>query len=344
MTVDECTAARDRLAASLKARLHAILDDLLPRDARVALLDYPDSENVGDNAIWLGELRWLHESGRTLVYACARDDYNPHEVRRRLGSDGVVLIHGGGNFGDLYPVHDELRFRILQDFPDHKIIQLPQTINYRDAGAAGKAARAFASHPDVTLIVRDEPSVDRAERLLGVQAILCPDMAFGLGALRRREPVQEVTWLARRDKERVGPVPRQGEGVEAVDWLDTKANTFGFRLARQINTPLAASAGSSRVAARLVQTSVRANYQRLAEGRLTFGMRMISTGRVLVTDRLHAHILAVLAGIPNVLVSDRYGKTRDVHYAWTRESSTWLAEGHDAALALAAQKVTALHD
>jgi exopolysaccharide biosynthesis predicted pyruvyltransferase EpsI len=335
--IAEPAVVRRSLAIDLKARLHATLDEVVPPGAHVALLDYPDSENVGDNAIWLGTLHWLRESGRTLAYACAHEGYNPAELRRRLGHDGVILFSGGGNFGDLYPAHEALRLRVLRDFPDHKVVQLPETINYEEPGMAAATGRALAAHRDFTLLVRDRASIERAEGLLGIEAVLSPDMAFGLGPLRRRPPVRPVTWLARRDKERSGPLAERLLGVEPVDWLDTTANTFGFRLVRRLNTPLAGWAGASDVVARMGQPTVRVTYQRLAEGRLTFGMRMISTGSVLVTDRLHAHILAVLAGIPNVLVADRYGKTRDVHSTWTEGSATLLADSHEAALELARQ-------
>jgi exopolysaccharide biosynthesis predicted pyruvyltransferase EpsI len=329
--------ARRPLAVELKARLHATLDRVVPPGARVALLDYPDSENVGDNAIWLGELCWLRESGRELVYACAREDLSPAELRRRLGAEGVILFSGGGNFGDLYPAHEAMRLRVLREFPDHKIVQLPETVNYGDPSTAARTGRAFAAHRDFTLLVRDRASVERAARQLGLEAILCPDMAFGLGALRGRRPRQPVTWLARRDKEGGAPLPERLLNTVPVDWLDTTANTIGFRLVRRLNTPLATLSGRSSAVARVSQPLVRANYQRLAEGRLTFGMRMIGAGRVLVTDRLHAHILAVLAGIPNILVADRYRKTLDVHDAWTVDSATVLAEDHEAAMELASR-------
>jgi exopolysaccharide biosynthesis protein PssK len=63
---------------------------------------------------------------------------------------------------------------------------------------------------------------------------------------------------------------------------------------------------------------------------------MISSGEVLVTDRLHGHIVAMLMGVPHVLVDNSYGKLRRFHETWTSDSTiTYWAEDLDSALELA---------
>jgi exopolysaccharide biosynthesis predicted pyruvyltransferase EpsI len=44
---------------------------------------------------------------------------------------------------------------------------------------------------------------------------------------------------------------------------------------------------------------------------------MLSAGAVVVTDRLHGHILCTLAEIPHVVVPDRHGKIRNYWDTWT---------------------------
>jgi pyruvyl transferase EpsO len=39
-----------------------------------------------------------------------------------------------------------------------------------------------------------------------------------------------------------------------------------------------------------------------------------------VTDRLHAHLLALLLGIPHVVLDNSYGKLHHFIAAWTHES------------------------
>ena len=51
------------------------------------------------------------------------------------------------------------------------------------------------------------------------------------------------------------------------------------------------------------------------------GCSLMASARVVVTDRLHAHILCVLLGVPHVLLDNSYGKVRGFYEAWTSECS-----------------------
>src|SRR3546814_10452775 len=48
--------------------------------------------------------------------------------------------------------------------------------------------------------------------------------------------------------------------------------------------------------------------QRRAEWRFQRGLAMLAAGELVVTDRLHAHILSLLLDIPHVLPDNSYGK------------------------------------
>ena len=98
-----------------------------------ALVDFPNHSNVGDSAIWLGEETYLQKKlGRAPSYVCTYDTWSKEEFERAVPA-GPILIHGGGNFGDLWPSHQEFRLRLLSEFPDRQIIQLPQTLNFSSA-------------------------------------------------------------------------------------------------------------------------------------------------------------------------------------------------------------------
>jgi pyruvyl transferase EpsO len=52
---------------------------------------------------------------------------------------------------------------------------------------------------------------------------------------------------------------------------------------------------------------------------------------VVVTDRLHGHILSVLLGIPNVLMDNSYGKNQSFYATWTQDLDLvrWAKKGDD---------------
>jgi pyruvyl transferase EpsO len=58
-------------------------------------------------------------------------------------------------------------------------------------------------------------------------------------------------------------------------------------------------------------------YDAFARARLRAGVRLLSRARVVVTDRLHGHVLCVLLGIPHVALDNSYGKVRSLLDTWT---------------------------
>jgi exopolysaccharide biosynthesis predicted pyruvyltransferase EpsI len=55
------------------------------------------------------------------------------------------------------------------------------------------------------------------------------------------------------------------------------------------------------------------------------GIELLSSAAVVVTDRLHAHVLSLLLGIPHVVTDNVSGKIRSFYETWTSESElvTW---------------------
>jgi pyruvyl transferase EpsO len=50
------------------------------------------------------------------------------------------------------------------------------------------------------------------------------------------------------------------------------------------------------------------------------GCRTLAAGRVVVTDRLHAHLLSLLLGIPHGVLDNSYGKLFRFLDAWTGDA------------------------
>jgi len=57
---------------------------------------------------------------------------------------------------------------------------------------------------------------------------------------------------------------------------------------------------------------------RLAHARMMRGVNLLDTGRVVIADRLHVHILSILMEKPHVLIDNRYRKLGTFHEAWTK--------------------------
>ena len=325
-------ATRSSLIATLRKTIDEVLGPILAGTRRVALLDFPAHANVGDSAIWLGTLAYLRATGKEVCYSCDHSTYSRATLAGRL-RDGVILLSGGGNFGDIWKHPQRLREQVVRDFPDARIVQLPQSIMFRDERELERARATFDAHPSLTLLVRDRRSLRFAAETFRAPSLLCPDMAFCLGPIARPAPAtKSVVWLARTDRECGAGTPPAG--VPSVDWLHEPPSVElcleSFLRELVVEHPRAE---------RTLRSVLSRAANRAAAGRLRRGCAMLGEGRVVITDRLHAHILSLLLGIPNVILDNSYGKLHDFYHTWTSGSGLvrW-ARDPEHAIALAEER------
>ena len=334
---DPRVEAAESLIARLTERIETVLRLLIPAGHPVALIGFPFYTNVGDSAIWLGEMAYLRRNRNRIVYACHPSSYSPDEARRRIG-EALILLTGGGNFGDLYPENQRLRERVIADFPDRRIVQLSQTIWFTEKSELERARAIVEGHPDLTLVARDARTLELAAGQFDAPVVLCPDMAFALGPLPRpRRPAREVVWLARSDAESATPRIPTAPEVEVVDWLGDERWESRLPLAGPV---MRRAAPRIRAAVRRPPRAISASpplllslYNLHARARLAYGSGVLGRGRTAVTDRLHGHILCTLLGIPHALLDNSYGKVASFHTTWT-EDLDLVRWAHDADEAL----------
>jgi pyruvyl transferase EpsO len=311
-----------------------VLDRLVPAGTKCALIDAPLHSNVGDSAIWLGQRALLGALGANVRYACDLMSYDAGQLAACL-PEGPILLGGGGRIGDLWPDNQELREQVMRDFPNRRIVQLPQSIHFTKHRNLTRARRVFDAHPDLTLLLRDRHSLHRARTVFEAPSLLAPDLAFAVppGALASAAVTHDVVWLAREDKEsakgppaRRGPAREPSGGPYVFDWI-REGGDESWRQAKEAlwrNRARAlcrASSGDPTGA----MPSLIAAYDGLARLQLARGCRLLTAGRVAVTDRLHGHVLCLLLDLPHVVVADRYGKTRNYWETWTAHRPTTTA-------------------
>ena len=309
------------LIAILQDKIISIVEPLLKDTEDVALLDYPNHPNVGDCLIWLGEQVLLKRLGKKICYICDYRNFNEAALRASLKPNSGILIHGGGNFGTLWPWYQEFRENVVRRFPAHKIIQLPQSIHYDLAlpDYLKTSKDTISRHPNFTLLVRDVTSEEFAKNHFKCQVILCPDTAFLLGALKRHEPTEDAFCLLRTDKETTlvpGNAEREASclnlSIKFGDWLtEWREERITAQLIRMSNPFLKYVDPQNKFLGML--------WNHLAEARLRRGVKILSQGGMVITDRLHAHILSLLLNINHVALDNCTGKISSLIKAWTSD-------------------------
>jgi exopolysaccharide biosynthesis predicted pyruvyltransferase EpsI len=304
---DETTAAA---ITSLQREAEAVLRPLVRPGERCALLDYPNHGNVGDAAIWLGTRALLARLGARVAYASDFLTLRAETLRAAVG-DGPILLQGGGNFGDLWPHFQLFRETVVERFPNSRIVILPQSIHFQDRAALERCRHVLGAHRRLTLLIRERRSLELARKELGLPATLCPDLAFGLGHLQRPgRPAHDVVVLARQDREAAGGRAALHANVGPVaDWGDDDRLVGALRaVVRRMLRP--------RLLGPLWRGVIPV-YDAFARARLRAGARLLGQGRVVITDRLHGHIMCCLLGIPHVVLDNSYGKLSRTLETWT---------------------------
>lgn len=313
------TTTQTELIDTLQRRIDEAILPYVSKPRDLILLDFPNHANVGDSAIYAGELAFFTK--RLGVQPSVVSDWAniPWEKIADSDKNDPIFLHGGGNFGDVWPQHQEFREAILRKFPGKLVVQLPQSIHYSDPSTIAKSAEVIQQHGNFVLLVRDDESHELARQNFRCEVQRCPDMAFHIGALKAPSaPEYELLLLMRNDREKREEPSDSAlalpQGSLVTDWLDDRKT---MKVGAKATTAFKAIFQND-----LSEMSIRRQYfEMLAMNRLDRGTRLLSSGKFIVTDRLHVHILSILLDIPHVVLDNSYGKVSRFINLWTRESS-----------------------
>ncbi len=292
-------ADRTQLAA-LKASLdplRALIDPSRP----VVYVDYPFHTNIGDLLIHQGAEAFLASHGCRTVLSVAVE--TEAMLERGVPEDATIVLHGGGNLGDLYPRHQELRDRVIAKFPRHRIVLLPQSVHFSKPEAAAACGALWSRHPDLHIGLRDHRSIATLAPHLNRPPLLLPDMAHALfpGIIDARAGSGTLV-LRRQDIEGVS-----GDR-NAFDWdtLLTGADQRIMGLMRRAH----------RAAAQGLPLPSTWMWNCFRNHLVTRAMRHVGQFATVDTDRLHGMLAALLLGRPVTARDNSTGKLSAYHAAW----------------------------
>ena len=300
----------DRLSCfkSLETSYFNVFRQILPKHTSAILVDTPIHENLGDSFIWLGQEMAMSKLGITIDASCTSDRCTPLTTPRNGStpiildnvtiSNQIILAHGGGNFGDLYPWSNELRLHIMQNFPENMIILFPQSIYYKNESIAIEDASKYKEYKNLHLMARSRRSKEILDTIFHENAhrYLLPDSALLIGSIEPLcTPTKDVLFLKRTDDEsiveNVDLLKQSGLHYETKDWFTDEQSKMDFNIYYSKNP---------------------SNEARLPKYRLDYSNRLFCQYRVILTDRLHATILALLMDKPVVALENNYGKIGSV--------------------------------
>jgi pyruvyl transferase EpsO len=292
----------------LKEQLRLILN-VIPPGSSVYYIDYPVYNNGGDLLIMKGAEAFFKDND---IHVKARYSVLDFPDTLMIPTDQIIVLQGGGNFGDLYPVHQKLREKVVTSYPHHRIVILPQTIFYKKESEFDWTAHIFNKHNDVHLYVRDPLSYEMAAmKFHQCSVYLSPDMAHQLWPiLPKSSPGKELLCFFRTDIEKTGE-QEQLESTGRGDYLDWGSlyNKVEKKLIIMIGKMMMRGSGT---------LPMQAIWGKYSDYLVNKAIKRFSRYRNVQTSRLHGHILSCLMDKPNLLLDNSYGKNSNYYNTWTR--------------------------
>lgn len=302
----------------LKKKL-SVIDDVVPHGSKVVYLDIPLHLNVGDLLIYKGTEQFIKERKyKVLARRTDKSSISYVNETKNLPKDVIILLHGGGNFGDLYGHHQRLREQVVLKFPEHKVVFLPQTVHFKDPLELQKSAHIISKHKNLTIFCRDTRSQKILKDNFCNNVILCPDMAHSLWDVFPKQKVVDIKkdklWMIRKDIEETNLNGLEGKpdvsGYE--DWEDICSDKDRRMMKFLSNLEKFNRLISSGL------IPVPAFWNNYTDKLVDRVNDYFMSHKCVVTSRMHGHILCCLLGVDTKLLDNSYGKNSTYYEAWTK--------------------------
>ncbi len=284
-------------------------------------LDIPIHSNIGDHLIMQGSLKFFQKNNIRVKHIASAIDFQFPKLEKNI----VIILHGGGNLGDLYDLHQQFRKKIIQTYPDNRIIIFPQTIHFESNDNYMACCQQYTQHKDLHICLRDKNSYQLALNM-SKNIYLIPDMAHSLYPIKScTQPLYTELFLKRNDKESNSSITKI-EVDTTIDW-DNITGKYGLYIIKKFFKTLRFS---KRYKIKLLRTITIRLWIKYSEFLTHRAIKLFSKYENVLTDRLHAHLLSCLMNKKNIVLDNSYGKNYSYIQLWTLESPyVMLYDGND---------------
>lgn len=301
-------------------KLRTKLDrDILPLiTSDYVLWGLPYYINPGDTLIWEGTISLLKGCKYKCIDSCGSDEY----VYKDLSKETVILIMGGGYFGDVWRNAWDNVMNTITLYKDNPIVILPQSIYYQDKDVAIKDAQRLSICTNLTICTRDQNSFEFAKEMFPFsKAMLEPDMAFHAESDKLMKWAVKSSakslYLERKDRESIKNLENNiKEDIDVSDWpmMTSGKVSFGLLTIMRIYRVLHKFKKSN--LSKFISRILMYYWQRKVVIRQA--VKFISQYNTIYTTRLHAMIFALHLNKKIYILDNNYGKVSGCYETWLR--------------------------
>lgn len=284
-----------------KIRILSIKIQSFRQTKKIFVFDIPEHGNIGDHAIASAQKKFIESNFPDYSYIEVPADISlviSNKLTDYISKHDIVMFHGGGNFGTLYPSHNDIRKAIISNLACISFIQLPQSVYFHDDNKVplDEITESFAQkNNQIYLFAREKLSFDFFKDYFpDVNNYLIPDIVFSLPKVNS-EHKNGILLILRNDIEKN---------------INFDKNALKKKLVSEFND---VSFSDTHIGEGLyIDYKKRDKY-------VSSKLEEFSRSKIIVTDRLHGMIFAYISNTPCIAIDNNNHKVRETYNAWLKD-------------------------
>lgn len=261
----------------------------------------PDYNNLGDHAIAYAEKEFLRRNLNIEIAEIPTRRFRDAVdiARYYIKPDDLLLVTGGGFLGSLWMNTENMTRKVIEMFPDNRIIIMPQTLYWSQEVTFKKEAlhtkEIYEKHKNLTLCARDKISMELMKTYYPKnQVMLVPDMALSIdwkGMVKKGVKRDGALLCLKNDKESV---------------LTEKQKEYIWNVCQRFTEKISITSNLHKYA----QIELDERKELICQQLQRFSGAMIC-----ITDRLHGMIFSAITETPCVVLNNCNHKLKS-GYIW----------------------------
>lgn len=255
---------------------------------KAVLIGVPHHNNLGDHAITIAERKYLKDNFKEYKYYEISEETLEtciEKVKNVIDEEDILFLHGGGNLGDEYLYVEEGRRKVIQLFPNNRIVFLPQTMYFSDTKRGKeeleKSKKIYSQHNKLLIIAREDVSYKRMkEEFKNNKIIKTPDI---------------VTYLDKSDKTK-----QNREGLLMILRNDVESNLSKEQIDKIC---LMSKQYFSKIE---INDTAKGNgiSEKNRDAKIEEMLNKYRKSQLVITDRLHGMIFAAITSTPCIALGN----------------------------------------
>lgn len=271
-------------------------------DKKIIITLLPSHGNLGDHAIAEAAYKFYCENFKEykIIQLDMSEIYEyGRSLKKVLNNDDFIVLLGGGNMNNLYRHEEWTRRFVIKNFKGINIVSMPQTISFttdkNGQKELEKSKKIYNNNNKLAIYAREEKSYELMSKYFNNKIFLIPDIVFYLENMKRDINIERkgILTCLRSDKE---------------SYISDKSKN-------DILKKLKEEFRSVEITDTVINKSISKD-TRKKELEKIWGK--FFAAEVVITDRLHGMIFAVITKTPCIVIRNSDHKIIE-SYKWVKD-------------------------